>query len=244
MRFSTTPRPAASGAASLACSGPGQRRTADRTAGRPLAARFFHFCNSATSGRIFSSTTWRDRADLLEADDAGLVDDVGLGHAVDAVVDADAALDVERSTARRGRRTASSQRSRVQAAVARILVVEAVDRHDVARFARSTSIGCSWRQETHHEAQTLSSQTLPCRSFGENVASGWCSCGSVKAGAGLPISGEGTSRGLRLRPMARNTTSTMKMPSGSRKRFMPLLSSLALAATGRRRAFSGGSAGR
>src|ERR1700675_1071665 len=37
-----------------------------------------------------------DRPDTLVADDAALVDHVGLGHAVDAVVDADAALRVER----------------------------------------------------------------------------------------------------------------------------------------------------
>src|SRR5258706_15805152 len=37
----------------------------------------------------------RHRADLLVADDAFLVDHVGLGHAVDAVVDADPAVGVE-----------------------------------------------------------------------------------------------------------------------------------------------------
>src|SRR3954471_3230318 len=37
----------------------------------------------------------RDRADLLEADDAALVDDVGFRHTVDAVVDADLAIGVE-----------------------------------------------------------------------------------------------------------------------------------------------------
>src|SRR5687767_8194767 len=36
----------------------------------------------------------RERSDVLEADDAALVDDVGLGHAVDAVVDRDASCDV------------------------------------------------------------------------------------------------------------------------------------------------------
>src|ERR1700741_3247316 len=37
----------------------------------------------------------RHRADLLVADEAALVDHVGLGHAVDAVVDADAPLRVD-----------------------------------------------------------------------------------------------------------------------------------------------------
>ena len=60
------------------------------------------------------------------------------------------------------------------------------------RFASSTSTGCSSRQDTHHEAQTLSSHTLPRISPGAKRLSGCCSTGRSNAGAGLPTSGEGT----------------------------------------------------
>ena len=46
----------------------------------------------------------------------------------------------------------------------------------------SFSTGCSTRHETHHEAHTFSSHTLPFICSGENVACGSCSFASVKAG--------------------------------------------------------------
>src|SRR4051794_9023013 len=68
---------------------------------------------------------WRDRADLLEADDALLVDDVGLGHSVNAVVDADFAV---RIVERRAVRIAVA-REPAQAVLALVLVVQAVERY-------------------------------------------------------------------------------------------------------------------
>src|SRR6185503_8004652 len=66
----------------------------------------------------------RDRADLLVADDALLVDHVGLGHAVHAVVDADLAVQVlERSAVR-----VAVALEPLQPVVALVLVVEAVER--------------------------------------------------------------------------------------------------------------------
>src|SRR5258706_7960525 len=70
--------------------------------------------------------------------------------------------------------------------------------------------GCSTRQGGHQEAQTFMIQTFPAISFCENVLPGVASSGSSKAGAGLPISGEGTSRGSSLRPAARSATSKAK----------------------------------
>src|SRR6185295_15090305 len=86
-------------------------------------------------------------------------------------------------------------------------------------FENSTRIGCSSRQAVHQDAQTLSIQTLPLRSSVPKLRPGSCNSGRRKAGAALPISGEGTSRGFKLKPTARNRTSTRKMSSG-RKRFM------------------------
>src|ERR1700674_232881 len=86
----------------------------------------------------------------------------------------------------------------------------------------STSNGCSCRQDTHHDAQTLSSQTLPRMSATETLWSGWCNCGNSNAGAGLLMSGDGISRGFSRRPTARNSTSTTKMASGIKWRFTAL----------------------
>src|SRR3982750_3360691 len=74
--------------------------------------------------------------------------------------------------------------------------------------ARSSNTGCSSRQDTHHDAHTLSNHTLPSMSFCVNGCCGFASCASWKAGAGLPTSGDGTSRGFRRRPMPRNAMST------------------------------------
>src|SRR5688572_16925093 len=78
--------------------------------------------------------------------------------------------------------------------------------------------GCSSRHGAHHEAQTLSTHTLPFASPGENILSGCCRCGSLNSGAGLPMSGEGTSRGLSESPTPSITTSARKMPKGMRYR--------------------------
>src|SRR5688500_5220728 len=78
--------------------------------------------------------------------------------------------------------------------------------------------GCSSRHGARHEAQTLSTHTLPFASPGENILSGCCRCGSLNSGAGLPMSGEGTSRGLSESPTPSITTSAMKMPRGMRYR--------------------------
>src|SRR5882672_6083650 len=71
----------------------------------------------------------RERADALVADDPELVDDVGLGHAVDAVVDADLAVEVvDREPV--GIAHAFEPR---EAVFALVLVVEPVERYRAAR---------------------------------------------------------------------------------------------------------------
>src|SRR5204863_7635964 len=85
-------------------------------------------------------------------------------------------------------------------------------------FASSTSSGCSTRQDTHHEAHTFRSHTVPFKSPGPSVSFGACSLASANAGAGLPSNGEGTSRGSRLRPTQRKATRTTKIASGSDQR--------------------------
>ena len=80
------------------------------------------------------------------------------------------------------------------------------------RLERSTSTGCSSRQETHHDAQTFSNQTLPCISAGVKTASEF-NCGSEKSGAALSIKGEGISRGSRVKPTPNKTTSRAKATS-------------------------------
>src|SRR6266849_492821 len=89
-----------------------------------------------------------------------------------------------------------------------------------ALFANCISAGCSSLQPPHQEAQTFSNQTLPVISFGENIFCGSCSCGSEKSGVGLPIRGDGTSRGLSFSPRPKNPTRTTKTASGSRNRFI------------------------
>ena len=141
----------------------------------------------------------------------GLVDDVGFGHAVDAVVDADAAVEVEHRQLVGiavlvepgvGALEASFFSSSaailldVESAVAAHFLVVEADERDVALLRRiRRAPGAPARQETHHDAQTLSSQTLPSMSLGRKVLSGAASRGSAKAGAGLPTSGDGTRAG-------------------------------------------------
>src|SRR6266702_1532627 len=57
-------------------------------------------------------------------------------------------------------------------------------------------------------------------SFSVKVFAAWCSCGNSKCGAGLPMSGEGTSRGLSVSPTASSAISAAKTARGSTKRFM------------------------
>src|SRR5688572_26353949 len=71
------------------------------------------------------------------------------------------------------------------------------------------------RQDAHHEAQTFSIQTLPFISSGVKARVGWCSCSSLNAGAGLSMKGEGTVRGSRVRPTAKNTASARKSARGT-----------------------------
>src|SRR3972149_10243314 len=80
--------------------------------------------------------------------------------------------------------------------------------------------GCSVLQPLHHEAQKLSSQTLPVSSFDENTFPWSWSCGSEKSGADFPTKGDGISRGLSVSPTARKPTTTTKIESGKRNRFM------------------------
>src|ERR1035441_3875178 len=68
-----------------------------------------------------------ERADVLHADDAALVDDERFGHAVDAEVDADAAFAVEQ----RGVVRVAEARQPAAGIGALVLVVEPIDRHEV-----------------------------------------------------------------------------------------------------------------
>ena len=72
-------------------------------------------------------------------------------------------------------------------------------------------------QPPHHEAQKLSSQTLPLRSFDEITFPGSWSWGREKSGAAFPTKGDGISRGLSVSPTARNPTTTIKMPERDEK---------------------------
>ena len=81
--------------------------------------------------------------------------------------------------------------------------------------ANSISTGCSSRQATHHDAQTLSNQTWPFMAAGPKVRAGTCSCAKVNAGADLSMSGDGTSRRLRHSPAERSAPNTTKRPSGT-----------------------------
>src|SRR5665647_2468620 len=81
-------------------------------------------------------------------------------------------------------------------------------------------IGCSSRQETHQDAHTLSSQTFPFMSCDENCLAGLYNWGSVNAGAGLFISGEGISCGFSPNPMYRNAANTTKATNGQKRIMM------------------------
>src|SRR6266496_1853355 len=78
--------------------------------------------------QLFPDDLRRERADAFVADDAELVDHVGLGNAVDAVVDADLAFEV---VDRKLIGIAHALQPR-QAVFALVLVVEAVERHRAA----------------------------------------------------------------------------------------------------------------
>src|SRR5450759_2754021 len=89
-------------------------------------------------------------------------------------------------------------------------------------FLRASAIrtGCSSLHETHQDAQTLSIQTCPFMSCDENRLAGSCNWGRVKAGAGLFISGEGTSRGFIPSPIYRKTANTTKTTNGQKRIMM------------------------
>src|SRR3954470_22367407 len=70
----------------------------------------------------------RHRADLLVADEAALVDHVRLGHAIDAVIDADAPFGVDDRQAI----GIAIGREPAQAVLALVLVVQAIERHRTA----------------------------------------------------------------------------------------------------------------
>src|SRR5437867_7720074 len=114
---------AAAGAASFAIA---HEAVAARSRnGKTLStAEFFHQWQ-----QLFLENLRRERADAFVADDTELVDHVRLGYAVDAVVDADLAVEVvDRKTV--GIAHAFQPR---QAVFSLVLVVEPVDRHGAAR---------------------------------------------------------------------------------------------------------------
>ena len=59
-------------------------------------------------------------------------------------------------------------------------------------------------------------QTLPKLFFDLKIFSGSCSCCKLNTGAGLPINGEGTLRGLRLSPTSKNAARIIKAINGSK----------------------------
>src|SRR5467141_1686935 len=113
---------AAAGAASFAYTH-GTVAARIRNASDLSTAELFH-----QGQQLFLDDLGRERADALVADDAELVDHVGLGHAVDAVVDADLAVEV---VDREPVGIAHAFKPR-QAVFALVLVVEPVERHGAA----------------------------------------------------------------------------------------------------------------
>src|SRR5881396_539695 len=93
--------------------------TASNNAKALLAIKFIQQGNELVAHQLDG-----DRADALVADHAALVDDVGLRHAVHAVVDADPAVEIERRQPV-GIAEALQPAERV---VARVLVIEPVQR--------------------------------------------------------------------------------------------------------------------
>src|SRR5258706_174455 len=112
----------AAGTASRESAGPNGASTRAKSSNLPTT-EFLH-----QRKNFFLEYLCRDRADALVADYAALVDHVGLGHAIDAVVDADPAVGVE---SRQLVGIAHVLQPR-QAFGALVLVVQAVDRHDSA----------------------------------------------------------------------------------------------------------------
>src|SRR6267142_3864390 len=121
-RFSSTGS-AAAGAASLAAIGAASE-TSSRKASGLGTVELFH----QRQQRVFDDLR-RERPDALVANDPGLVDQVGLGDAVDAVVDPDPAVEVED----RDLVGIAHAFQPGEAVLALVLVVEPVDRHRAAR---------------------------------------------------------------------------------------------------------------
>ena len=69
-----------------------------------------------------------DRTDLLVTHHAGFIDDKGFGHAVYAVIDADAAIGIDDAGLIRVAEPAEPR----ECVSALVFVVEAINRHDVA----------------------------------------------------------------------------------------------------------------
>src|SRR2546422_4307677 len=88
MTFCSSAGSAAAGAASFACAH-GAGETTNRNARSLATAELLH-----QGQHLVPDDLRGERADALVADHAALVDHVGLGHAVDSIVDADLAFDV------------------------------------------------------------------------------------------------------------------------------------------------------
>src|SRR5437764_7573558 len=106
-----------SSAGSWASAQPTQKRTTRLAARIELPHQRPHFVAHHVRG---------NRPDVLVADDALAIDHVGLGHAVDAVVDADASVRIEDDELV-GIAVALEPRQRI---LARVLVVQADDRRE------------------------------------------------------------------------------------------------------------------
>ena len=102
-----------------------------------------------------------DRPAEVAADDALAVDQIGLGHAGQAPVEAGPAVEVERRRTCRDRPAASARRS---ASVGLVLPGDADDRRRPRAAASRVNSGCSARQGVHQLAKKFTITGLPVRS--------------------------------------------------------------------------------
>ena len=136
----------------------------------------------------------RQRADMLGGDLAVLADDERLGHAVDAPVDCGCG----RSDRRRSPRTGCRARPGISGRGPAGPCSSSRRARSGCRRRRPSSSGCSSRHGAHHDAQTLSTVTLPLNSAESRPGTLAPSSGaSLVAGAGWPINADGISAASR-----------------------------------------------
>ena len=156
------------------------------------------------------ATCARDRPDLLVADHALPVDHEGLGHAVDAEIDAHPALGIGDA---QHVGIAELLEPRL-AGVRLVLVVEPDERNDAAL------------RELHEQRMLVAARRAPRRPHVEEPHLALhvllrereirlVQLRSWNAGTGRSMSGDGTSRGFSVSPTASSATSSTKTPRGT-----------------------------